>query len=64
MMPPEFKALMERYCALGRLLPDPGDSEEIYERRDESALVLEEMHRVQREIDEFLDHARAERGKH
>jgi tetrahydromethanopterin S-methyltransferase subunit G len=51
MMPPEFKALMERYCQLGRLLPDPDDIDEVHERADEIRLILEEMHSVQREID-------------
>jgi hypothetical protein len=60
-MPDEFIALIQRYCQLGRLLPDPGD---LYEKRDEAALVLREMDSVKREIDKFLDHASAERGKH
>jgi hypothetical protein len=61
MMPPEFMTLIQRYCELGRLLPSPDD---LYEKRDEAALVLREMDSVKREIDEFLDNARAERGKH
>jgi hypothetical protein len=61
MMPPEFMALLQRYCQLGRLLPTPGD---LHERRDEAALVLREMDSVKRAIDEFLDNARAEHGKH
>jgi hypothetical protein len=63
-MPPELKALMERYCQLGRLLPSADDIDEVHERADEVVLILEEMHSVQREIDKFLDHARAERRKH
>jgi hypothetical protein len=60
-MPDEFIALIQRYCQLGRLLPDPGD---LHEKRDEAALVLREMDEVKRDIDEFLDNARAERRKH
>jgi hypothetical protein len=62
MMPPEFKALMERYCQLGRLLPDPDDIDEVHERADEIRLILEEMHSVQREIDRILDANRLSRN--
>jgi hypothetical protein len=59
----EFIALMQRFNQLGRLLPDPRDTDEVHARVDECRLILEEMHKVQREIDEFLDNARAERRK-
>jgi hypothetical protein len=52
MMPPEFLHLIQRYCALGRLLPSPGD---LHEMRDEAALVLREMDAVKWEIDRILD---------
>jgi hypothetical protein len=60
-MPDEFKALMERYCQLGRLLPDPDDTDEVHERADELRLILEEMSLVQQQIDAILD---ANRGRH
>jgi hypothetical protein len=63
-MPDEFIALIQRYCQLGRLLPDPGDTDEVHERADECRIILAEMHAVQERMDEFLEKARAERGKH
>jgi hypothetical protein len=53
--PLELIALMERFNQLGRMLPNPEDPDEVYERRDECALILREMKTVQREIDRILD---------
>jgi hypothetical protein len=60
--PPELIRLMQRFNQLGRLLPNPDDTAEIYERRDEIALVLQEMHGVKEEIDAILDAHRRERA--
>jgi hypothetical protein len=61
-MPDELIALMQRFNQLGRLLPNPEDPDDVYERRDECALILEEMHAVQAEIDRILEANRRRRG--
>jgi hypothetical protein len=64
MMPPELRALMERYCQLARLLPqeeldlDPDDPG----TRAEAEMVLKEMALVQARIDAMLDAAACERN--
>jgi hypothetical protein len=59
-MPAELRALMERYCQLGSLLPDRDDDVDLENPRTRAGvdIVLEEMARVKREIDEFLAAAR------
>ena len=54
MMPPELRAMMERYCQLGRLLPQRDDSLEDSRARAEAEVVLREMGRVKAQIDDFL----------
>jgi hypothetical protein len=61
--PPEFIALMRRYCELGRLLPqgDVVDRAIAFEdvgMRAEAKLILDEMHRVKAEIDAMIAAAR------
>jgi hypothetical protein len=52
---PEFRALMERYNQLGRLLPQltEFDAEDIHERAEVEAL-LREMAKVEAEIFSFM----------
>src|SRR5262249_8296887 len=59
-MPPELRALMERYCQLGRLLP-PADNDWTEDPRAmaEVGVVLREMDSVKAQIDEFLAAARS-----
>src|SRR5262249_6095972 len=59
-MPPELRDLMQRYCQLGRLLPQPIEDVSFEDPREraEIALVIKEMERVKAEIDAFLDAAR------
>jgi hypothetical protein len=61
-MPDELMALMQRFNQLGRLLPDPEDTDEVHERADELRLILAEMHAVQRDIDRILDANRRRRA--
>jgi len=59
-MPPEFRALLERFNQLGRLLPKPDDLDvEDPHERTEVELVLKEMAEVKAQIDAFLAAARA-----
>jgi hypothetical protein len=60
--PPELIRLMQRFNQLGRLLPNPDDVDEIRERRDEIALILQEMRGVKQEIDAILDANRRRRA--
>jgi hypothetical protein len=60
-MPPELRALMERYCQLGRLLPHKDDLEDAGTRA-EAVVVIAEMKRVKAQIDNFLAAARAARA--
>ena len=66
-MPPEFRALMERYCQLGRLLPSLDDMETAIENtrtRAQAKLVLDEMAKTKRQIDQFmLRHGRLARSR-
>ena len=62
----KFIALMERYCALGRLLPaaediDTDDDAELAEVK----LVLAEMNRTKSEMDALLErHASTSKSEH
>jgi hypothetical protein len=59
-MPPEFRALLERFNQLGRLLPKPDDLDvEDPHERTEVELVLKEMAEVKAQIDAFLAAAKA-----
>jgi hypothetical protein len=58
-MPAEFRALLERFNALGRLLPKPDDLDlEDPSARAEAEIIMTEMNRVKAQIDAFLDAAR------
>ena len=63
-MPRELKALMQRFNALGRLLPK-GDEIDVAaldeQTRAAARVVIAEMEKVRAEIDAFIDAARAER---
>ena len=66
MMHPAFRALMERYCQLGRLLPQGDEVDRAAALDDEAtragcALVLREMKQVETRIYAALDAAAAER---
>jgi hypothetical protein len=63
-MPLELQALIQRYCALGRLLPQPIEDADLADdrARAEIEIVLKEMHDVKARIDAFLDAARAKRN--
>jgi hypothetical protein len=64
MMPPAFKALIERYCQLGRLLP-PADALDLADpgSRAEVEVVLREMAQVERRIDAMLGRAATAAGR-
>ena len=56
-MPAELRALMERYCQLGRLLPPEADIGMVVvdaRARAEAKVVLKEMAKTKRQIDQFL----------
>jgi hypothetical protein len=61
-MPPELRALFERFAQLGRLLP-PVDADEDWKEnpsaRADVAVVLKEMDNVEAQIDRFLAAAKA-----
>jgi hypothetical protein len=59
-MPRELTALMTRFNALGRLLPDDGSLDDEHVRA-EARVVLAEMAKVKAAIDAYLDKACAER---
>jgi hypothetical protein len=61
-MPPEFRALLERFNQLGRLLPpiDDFDPKDL-DTRTGIEVVLAEMHRVEAQIYAFLDAEQARR---
>jgi hypothetical protein len=61
-MPDELRRLLEKYCALGRLLPPHDDFEEPL-MRAEAELVLREMASVQKQIDTFLGPSRPARPR-
>jgi hypothetical protein len=61
-----FFALMQRYCQLGRLLPQGDETDRDIaladpDKRAEVELILAEMRKIQAEMDAVLDAARAER---
>lgn len=61
----EFVALMERYCALGRLLPaaediDTDDDAELAEVK----MVLAEMNRTKSEMDVLLETHATSKSEH
>jgi hypothetical protein len=56
-MPPELRALLQRYNQLGCLLPPLAN---VHERAEEAKLVLAEMGAVQAEIDSLLAAAQQE----
>ena len=60
-MPPELRAMMERYNQLGRLLPKHADDLDLENQIAvaEAEVVLAEMNRVWAEIDAFLAAVRA-----
>ena len=63
-MPPEFRALLERYNQLGRLLPSLDDAMSLIEddrARAGIEVVLAEMARVKAQIDDFVAAAKARR---
>jgi hypothetical protein len=65
MMPPELVELMQRYNQLGRLLPPEADWELALEdprALAEAKIVLREMAKAKRAIDDFLAAARAARA--
>jgi len=61
-MPDELIALMQRFNQLGRLLPNPHDPDEVFERRDEATIILREMKTVQQKINRILEANRRSRG--
>jgi hypothetical protein len=60
-MPPELRALMERYCQLGQLLPHVDDLEDARVQAG-AEMVIREMARVKSQIDDFLAAARARKN--
>ena len=60
-MPPELRAMMERYNQLGRLLPKDADDLDLKnpDVRAEVKVVIAEMNRVWAQINAFLAAARA-----
>jgi hypothetical protein len=62
-MPVELRALMERYCRLGCLLPLSDDMQELRARAAETRLILKEMAATKRQIDDFLLTARQARSR-
>jgi hypothetical protein len=62
-MPPEFRALLERYNQLGRLLPKPIDDLDLEDPLAvaETKVIIAEMNGVMAEIDAFLAAERARR---
>jgi hypothetical protein len=61
-MPPEFRALLERYNQLGRLLPPKDDIDAVLadpHGRAEAEVILREMAAVKADIDAFLARVRA-----
>jgi hypothetical protein len=59
-MPPELRAMMERYNQLGRLLPKDADDLDLKnpDVRAEVKVVIAEMNRVWAQINAFLAAAR------
>jgi hypothetical protein len=60
-MPAELRALFERYCVLGRLLPAEADIAIVVDDSRalaEARIVLREMEQVKKQIDAFLAAAR------
>ena len=56
-MPDELHDLMLRYCQLGRLLPQDEDMEVTFEdprALGEVKIILEEMAKVKKRIDDFI----------
>jgi hypothetical protein len=57
-MPPDFRALVERFNQLGRLLPPRADLDDVdwsdADTRGGIEVVLAEMKRVKAEIDAYL----------
>jgi hypothetical protein len=56
-MPAELHDLMLRYCQLGRLLPQDEDMEVTFEdprALGEVKIILEEMAKVKKRIDDFI----------
>jgi len=60
-MPPELRALMERYCQLGQLLPHVDDLEDVHVQAGAEVVIIE-MARVKSQIDDFLAAARARKN--
>jgi len=63
-MPVELHALFERLLAVARLLPSKDEMEEALEdphARAEAQLILKEMRKIEREIDDFVAAARKAR---
>jgi hypothetical protein len=61
-MPSEFRALLERYNQLGRLLPPKDDIDAVLadpHGRAEAEVILCEMAAVKADIDAFLARVRA-----
>lgn len=57
-MPPELHGLLERYCAVARLLPQNDMDVEDANVRATAAIVLQELGVIQKQIDSFLDFGR------
>jgi hypothetical protein len=60
-MPPELRALMQRYCQLGQLLPHVDDLEDVHVQAGAEVVIIE-MARVKSQIDDFLAAARARKN--
>jgi hypothetical protein len=58
-MPAELRALFERYCQLGRQLPDDIETLADPHTRAEAQIILAEMAKTKRRIDNFLAAARS-----